>query len=64
MTRTATARAQGLLGEQELRVCVACGRSLAAKAFSRHQQLKPSPYVAVDVWKCCYDTCNECCVLV
>ncbi|KAE9111179.1 hypothetical protein PF010_g10903 [Phytophthora fragariae] len=32
-------RAQGLL---ELRVCAACGRSLASKAFSRHQQLKPS----------------------
>ncbi|CAI5729838.1 unnamed protein product [Peronospora destructor] len=28
------------LGEQTWRICTACGQSLTAKAFSRHQQLK------------------------
>ncbi|KAL3667902.1 hypothetical protein V7S43_006781 [Phytophthora oleae] len=41
-TREST-RSRAVNVEQERRVCIECNRSLAPKAFSRHQQLKPDP---------------------
>jgi hypothetical protein len=60
----AVPRVQGLHGEQERRVCVACGQSLFAKAFSRHQQLKPSPCViANSICHCARANSSELAVL-
>ncbi|KAH7476899.1 uncharacterized protein KRP23_7574 [Phytophthora ramorum] len=42
MTRTAATWAKTLAGQQERRMCVACGRALASRGFSRHQLAKPS----------------------